>query len=237
MALTDEQIKNIHLAMEECNGHTAGAAVLLGWPSKKLKRTIENCAKLNKRWGNQSDRDIPTETDTLTRTSQFAGDAAPVLINQTGEMDITEQAAMVQKMKEENEQFASSLERLGWDDSVVNIAKELHLMANDHFKSGLQLMHGGLVHTFLSNIKESEQLKPAFELAVRELENKVEEAPVGSVQRSAILGEIERLHRILAQNKETTVRVNEVIHKSALVQAVVKQAEKGKKKPGARAKI
>lgn len=229
MALTDEQIKNIHKALEECNGHTAGAAVLMGWPSKKLKRSIENCSQLNKRWGNQSERDMPTDNDALTRKPQFPGDATPVVIPHTGEMDISEQAAMVQQMKEENEQFAGSLQRLGWDDSVVNIAKELHHMANDHFKSGLQLMHGGLVHTFLSNIKESEQLKPAFELAVSELENKVEEAPVGSAQRAAILGEIERLHRILAQNKETTVRVNEVIHKSALVQAVVKQAEKNKK--------
>lgn len=236
MALTDEQIKNIHKAMEECSGHTAGAAVLLGWPSRKLKRAIENCARLNKRWGCQSERDMPNDTDALTRKPQFIGDASPVLVNQTGEMDITEQAAMVQQMKDENEQFAGSLERLGWDDSVVNIAKELHLMANDHFKSGLQLMHGGLVHTFLSNIKESEQLKPAFELAVNELETKAEEAPVGSAQRAAILGEIERIHRILAQNKETTVRVNEVIHKSALVQAVVKQAEKNKK-PGKKPKI
>lgn len=236
MALTDEQIKNIHKAMEECSGHTAGAAVLLGWPSRKLKRAIENCARLNKRWGCQSERDMPNDTDALTRKPQFIGDASPVLVNQTGEMDITEQAAMVQQMKDENEQFAGSLERLGWDDSVVNIAKELHLMANDHFKSGLQLMHGGLVHTFLSNIKESEQLKPAFELAVKELETKAEEAPVGSAQRAAILGEIERIHRILAQNKETTVRVNEVIHKSALVQAVVKQAEKNKK-PGKKPKI
>jgi len=229
MALTDEQIKNIHKAMEECNGHTAGAAVLMGWPSKKLKRTIEGCDQLNTRWGKQSAGDIPNDTDTIHRKSEFVGDGEPVFIHPTGDLDITEQAAMVQKMKEENEQFASSLTRLGWDDSVVNIAKELHSMADNHFKSGLQLMHGGLVHTFLSNIKESEQLKPAFEMAVKELENKAEEAPVGSAQRAAILGEIERIHRIMAQNKETTVRVNEVIHKSALVQAVVKQADRKKK--------
>jgi hypothetical protein len=237
MELEEEKIKEIHEAMAASAGSVAAAAVLLRWPRKKLQEALSSKAELSKRWmacakdvnADQTGAKMMADSDAANRPNTPPEGGEVVLVSNNGDDSIDDQEqAMIRAMQEENRQFGETLHALGWDEDTVNVARQLQGITNAHFKSGLELMHGGLQHTFLSNIKETNQVQPLFEQAAKALEDE-DKYPVGSPERAAVIRELERLHTILSYIKESTVKVNTVIHKSALVQAIIKQNSKKNK--------
>lgn len=239
MQLEDEKIKEIHEAMQASAGSVASAAVLMRWPRKKLESAIINNADLKRKWkvatndpnAKQAGAKMMSDSDAAMREDSVPEGGQTVLVGNAGQDSVEDQEeCMVIAMREENKKFGDTLNALGWDNDTVKVAQQLQGITQAHFKSGLELMHGGLQHTFLSNIKETSQIQPLFEQAAEALADE-EKYPVGSSERSAVIKELERLHGILSYIKESTVKVNEVIHKSALVQAIIKkEAKKGKGK-------
>lgn len=237
MHLEDEKIKEIHEAMQDSGGSIAAAAVLLSWPRSKLQKAIDCNAELKQRWMVKEGRNqpLPADSDAASRENSIPSGGDVVLVPTAPGTGVDEQEtmsdqeyALAMEMRRENEKFSQTLQAIGWDDATVGIATQLQSIAQAHFKSGLELMHGGLQHTFLSNIRETNQIQPLFDQAAEALADE-EKYPIGSKQRASIIRELERLHEILSHIKESTVKVNEVIHKSALVQAIMKQnSKKGK---------
>lgn len=237
MQLEDDKIKEIHEAMQASSGSVASAAVLMRWPRAKLQNAIQSNEELTEKWSvttQGKDNKMMADTDAANRKNTVPTGGDVVLVSNTGQDSVeVEEQALVAAMQEENRQFGETLDALGWDTDTVNTAKQLQGITQAHFKSGLELMHGGLQHTFLSNIKETSQIQPLFEQAAKALDDD-EKYPVGSPERASVIRELERLHSILSYIKESTVKVNEVIHKSALVQGIIRQNAKKNKGKTAR---
>ena len=231
MALPDDTIKRIHKAMQDSGGSIAAAAVLMSWPRQKLATAIATHGELQTKWlpvpHNTKDPEM-SDVKAAMRPNDGDGAALGVLVPANENVDISEQEEVVRAMADENERFSQTLQSIGWSKNVSEVAKNLQGMAQHHFKSGLELMHGGLQHTFLSNIKETSQLQPLFDQVATALAD-MDKYPIGSKPRSAVIQELERLHQIMSDIKQSTVKVNEVIHKSALVQAMLKKASKKKR--------
>ena len=169
-----------------------------------------------------------SEVQAANRPNKDTGEANLAVIPGNEHVDITGSKVAEESLSQENDRFGKTLQAIGISQDIAEVAKNLQGLTQLHFKSGLELMHGGLQHTFLSNVKETSQVQPLFDLVAEALTD-TDKYPIGSKERSDLVREMDRLHEILTSIKESTVKVNEVIHKSALVQAALKQRKNGKK--------
>lgn len=234
-----DQDHEVNEAMMAADGDISAAAIALEITTVELRSRIRKSTELNKLWGDNKGGGAhavtPDELSTLSRkiSPDLQSPSDPILSNPVSAERAVRNLedagrALAEAQKLERNGLEATVSKLGWSAAISSLAGELYNLSSNHFIASMNLMHGGLVNTFLQNAQEHKQLQPAFELVMEALED-TETYPIGSKEREDVMREAERLHRMMTLNKDNTARLNDVVHKSAIVAAAMKRLEHLKK--------
>lgn len=209
--MTDTEIHQINLALENAGGDRALAAVSLSMPKAQLVDAITANPILRTKWmtpRKESDRTTPSEASTVHREmvklEPIVGDEPMPL-------------AVVEAVAKEDRALEKGLKGLKLDDDLVNLAVSLRDFQSKHFSRSMELMGGGLVRRYLKIEQAIDKIEVALDALATE--DCAPEALMGLALKEQMLRKDRA--QLIALQQSAFDRVN----KAALTQAIIAQKQ------------
>lgn len=219
IASAENEHDKIKIALDASNCKLEYAAILLRWPTFKLRNKLDRYPDLMR----YIESIPPTDIDTVTVATQSD------VIEPTAE-----EVQLSTQIEREDELFTKDLQKTGFTQTQTEYVLNLARLTKFNFKNTLSLIHGGMTANFIDCQLERNKMRDIQKEVLDRLAD-FETAPPGSTDRLSLMGEANQWARRIREIDDTVIRVNDVIQRGALTQILSRRRKQEKVgyKPGA----
>lgn len=199
--LTPDQLKRIHMALDQCEGQLSPAAALLGITRESLKKLIKDYPELSSYVDGATP---PTEAETIARP------ALPVATK--------EETDLVEATRKADEQVQQGFEAIGVKGEALTEAMAFREFGKHHFIDMRHFIGGGVAKLFADLVADVKSVRNEID----DPSNKVD----AEIQRMLR----EDRSRLVKLALDTYDRVRQATLDAAMIEAKRKEAKDGKKR-------